>query len=52
MGGSSLNFTTGQTIGNLNITKASPQGDVTYRASVAGTTDLIVDIAGYYTSGA
>jgi hypothetical protein len=25
---------------------------VSYRASVAGTTDLLVDIAGYFTSGA
>lgn len=50
--GSTLNFTTGQTIANLNVTKASPQGAVSYRASTPGTVDLIVDIAGYYTSGA
>jgi hypothetical protein len=49
--GPALSFTAGQTVGDLTMTEASPQGIVTYRATTTGTVDVIVDIAGYYTSG-
>ena len=43
---SDLNFTTGQTIPNLVITKLGPAGFDVYNA--AGYADLVIDLNGYY----
>jgi hypothetical protein len=43
---SDLNFTTGQTIPNLVVTKLGPTGFDVYNA--AGYADLVIDLDGYY----
>jgi hypothetical protein len=47
---SSLNFVSGQTVPNAVIAPVSASGEVCFYAR--GTTDLIVDINGYFLSGA
>ncbi len=46
---SNLNFSTGQTVPNLTITKLGAGGRICIRGSVA--TDLIADVSGYYPAG-
>jgi hypothetical protein len=43
---SDLNYTTGQTIANLVVTKLGPTGFNVYNAG--GTADLVIDLNGYY----
>jgi hypothetical protein len=45
---SNLNFTAGRTVPNLVIVKVGADGYVDLRNSGAGSTDLIADVAGYY----
>jgi hypothetical protein len=47
---SSLNFVSGQTVPNAVIAPVSASGEVCFYAR--GTTDLIVDLNGYFPTGA
>ncbi len=49
---SNLDFMAGQTIANQVIVKVGADGYVDFANSSAGSTDLIVDIDGYFRSGA
>lgn len=45
---SNLNYVAGQTIANMVVVKVAPGGEVTF-SNASGTTDVIADLAGYYT---
>ncbi|MET9955253.1 hypothetical protein ABZ135_27420 [Streptomyces sp. NPDC006339] len=49
--GSTLNLLPGQTVSNLAVVKPAAYGDYVRFVNHTGDADVIVDIAGYYTSG-
>jgi subtilase family serine protease len=49
---SNLNFSVGQTVPNMVMVPVGADGKVNfYNGAVSGSTDVIADIAGYYTAG-
>lgn len=48
---SNLNFNRGQTVANLVVVPVGTDGTVDFYNGSSGTTQVIVDIAGYYTGG-
>ncbi|MEO6204827.1 MAG: fibronectin type III domain-containing protein, partial [Mycobacteriales bacterium] len=48
---SNLNFTKGQTVPNLVVVPVSSAGTVSFFNGQAGRTDLLADVAGYYSAG-
>jgi Regulator of chromosome condensation (RCC1) repeat len=48
---SNLNFVAGQTVPNLVMVKVGANGQVSFKNGSAGTSHLVVDVAGYFTSG-
>lgn len=47
---SNLNFVPGQTVPNLVTVKLGSQGRVTFLNASGGASDVVVDVAGYYTA--
>jgi hypothetical protein len=48
---SNINFPAGLTVANLMVVPLDPRGRLQLTNSSAGTTDLVVDVAGYYLTG-
>lgn len=48
---SNLNFTPGQTVPNLVTVRLGEQGRVSFLNASTGASDVVVDVAGYYTAG-
>ena len=48
---SNLNFVTGETVANLVVSQVGVDGRVDLHNGSSGTTQLIVDVSGYYLSG-
>ena len=48
---SNINFPAGLTVANLVVVPLDPRGRLQLTNSSAGTTDLVVDVAGYYLTG-
>ncbi|MEV7834268.1 hypothetical protein AB0P12_27100 [Streptomyces subrutilus] len=47
---SSVNFTAGQTVANAVIVPVGPDGRINVRNGATGSTDVIVDVTGYYSA--